>query len=140
LDIAGINIDKKDKMLKELRNDLISFISSIPGVNRCTKYRGELEEGSEWNPVFPSSFVNFTAVTPLSHSADSRMIGRNRFAAEIYVADRHDCADLTETITNELDATEITLGENIYQVKLIEISLLGYVRSVEIWKLKIELH
>ena len=126
-------------MIKELRDELISFISSIDGVNRCAVYKGELEEDAEWNPVMPSAFVNFTVIRPVSYAANNKAIGRNRFAVEIYVADRIECAELAETITNELDLSEITLDDDIYQVKLNEISHLGFIRSVEVWRLKIEL-
>lgn len=126
-------------MIKELRDELISFISSISGVNRCSKYKGELEEDGDWNPMFPCAFVNFTVIKPMSYKADARAIGRNRFAVDIYIADRDDCAELTEIISNELDGSEVALDEDIYQTKIIEISLLGYIRSVEVWKLKIEL-
>ena len=82
-------------MIKELRDELISFISSIDGVSRCSKYKGELEEDGQWNPVMPCAFVNFTVIRPASYAADARAIGRNRFAADIYIADINDCAELT---------------------------------------------
>lgn len=127
-------------MIKELRNELITFISSTGYVERCSTYRGELEEDGDWNPVFPASFVNYTVIRPASHSADSRMIGRNRYALDIYIADRNDCAETAELITNELDASEITLiDDRIYRVKILEVSLLGFIKAVEVWKLKIEL-
>lgn len=52
-------------MLKAIFAELISFIKdAVPGLP-VSRYKGEFEEGSEWNPVFPSCFIQYSGLKPM---------------------------------------------------------------------------
>lgn len=124
-------------MLKEIRADLVEFLGDIPGISKADIYKGEFEEDGEWVPVIPCAFVNFTIVRPSVGNADLT-IARNRYGADIYIADRTDAAQITETVIDELSITDITINDNCFRIKITEVSLLGYIKNIEVWKIKIE--
>lgn len=126
-------------MIKELRDELVTFISTITGLAKCDRYNGEFEEGAEWYPSLPCAFVNFLSIKPVSYSADARILGKNKFAVDIYVAGKYDSSEIAELITNELNEAEIEADDYFYKIKISEIALLGFIKSVEVWKINIEL-
>ncbi|MBK9333853.1 MAG: hypothetical protein IPM96_15960 [Ignavibacteria bacterium] len=125
-------------MITEIRDDLVNFLRGLPEIAKANIYRGELESDGEWHPVMPAAFVNFTVINPKVYLSNSKT-GRYKYSAEVYIADRNDCAPVTEEVAVNLNDASITVDDDIWQIKIIEISLIGYLRSVEVWRVKIEL-
>ncbi len=125
-------------MITELRDELINFLRDLPEIKKATRYSGELEQEGEWNPVMPAAFVNFTVIRAAVVLANAT-IGKRRYAADVYVIDRIDAGAVTETVANELDQADITNGDEYWKIKIVEISLIGYLKAAEVWRLKIEL-
>lgn len=126
-------------MYAELRDELINYLRELPEIKKALPYRGELEEDGEWIPVMPAAFVNFVSIIPTSHMANLA-VARYRYTADIYVADRDDCGPVTESVVSSLENTDITVGDDDnYQIKIVEIRHVGYIRSVEVWMIKINL-
>lgn len=126
-------------MIKELRDELITFISSVANLAKCDRYKGEFEENAEWNPMLPCAFVNFISIKPVSYSASAGILGNNKYTVDIYVAGKYDSSEIAEAITNELDEVEIEINDYSYKVKISGIALLGLIKTVEIWKINVEL-
>lgn len=125
-------------MLKEIRTDLVEFLGNIPGIRKSDIYKGEFEEDGEWTPVIPCALTNFTVLKPSVVNSDVT-IARNRYGADIYIADKFDAAEITEDAADELGGADLSISDNIFRVKIIEISLLGYIKSIEVWRIKIEI-
>lgn len=125
-------------MITEIRDDLVNFLRALPQIKKANIYRGELESDGEWHPVMPAAFVNFTIIYPTVYFSNSK-IGKYKYSAEVYIADRNNCAPVTEEVAINLNDTSITVDDETWQIKIIEISLIGYLRSVEVWRIKIEL-
>lgn len=125
-------------MLKDIRAELIDFLRGIPGIIKSDTYRGEFEEDGEWVPVIPCALTNFTLINPSVITADT-VIARNRYGIDIYIADRTDAAQITEYVSEEINGSDITIDDNIYRIKIVEIGLLGFIKSIEVWRIKIQL-
>lgn len=108
-------------MLKEIRDQLIADIKSALSITHTDKYRGELEEGSEWNPSSESIFVQVVSYRPKVKANDNRVL-KSSAVIKIYAGanTKHDkdALDLIESLINLLAGSTLTVGGNDYKISI----------------------
>jgi hypothetical protein len=121
----------------ELLRDKI--YAAFPELKACAYYKGEFEDGSEWNPVFPSVFVNCSQVLPARESS-AKWLTAN-LILNIYVGVKLEVED-QQNFFNELikfinNFNEDTSLNKIYTFKLNSITLKGYFYNIEAYQLEL---
>ena len=127
-------------MIKEIRDALINTISMETGLGiPCFRYRGELEEGSEWNPVLPAVFVQVTDFEPKSIIADGSS-ATLEYGVMLIMGAKDDSSMLAETLFDYFDGVELSDGDDSWSVSAVKAELLGYVKCVEIHKVFLRIY
>ncbi len=125
-------------MQKEIRDKLISIIdgSSASLTGKVSRYRGEFEKDSRWNPDFPSCFVFLKGFNKDIEGTYGETLKKG-YSFIIYIADRDDCAGLAEEIYNALDGVQIEAGEDFYNLNVRLVKLLGFMYSVDVYTIEL---
>ena len=125
-------------MQKEIRDKLISIIdgSSPSLTGKVSRYRGEFEKDSRWNPDFPSCFVFLKGFNKDIEGTYGETLKKG-YSFVIYIADRDDCAALAEEIYNALDGVQIEAGEDFYNLNVRLVKLLGFMYSVDVYTIEL---
>lgn len=127
-------------MIKEIRDALIDTISMQAGLNTpCFPYRGEFEEGAEWNPVLPAVFVQCTDLEPKNFTAGGSS-GVMEYGVSLYCGDKEDSTLLAESLFDYFDGVQLSAGDNRWFVTAVKAELIGYIKSVEIHKILLRIY
>ena len=97
-------------MIKQIRQQLIADIKDTLGFGTVDKYRGEFEEGSDWNPSHSACFLRVMNYRSRVRAADGRGI-RKSVVIKVYAGSnfRHgkDALDMIEGLINMLDGSTL---------------------------------
>lgn len=121
---------------------------AVPILSRVQRYKGELEEGSQWNPTFPIAFVQFAGYRPEAEATDGQWLSE-RLYFRLYIGDRNasspDGLDALEAVIDFFNSKDIqiTLNEGNKQTFKVKIAkeggdLYGYIVGVDAYVLLIE--
>ncbi|MBW7888388.1 MAG: hypothetical protein H3C35_08520 [Bacteroidetes bacterium] len=100
-------------------------------VKECRYYKGEFEEGSQWNPVFPIVLANCTALTP-EQTSQKGWIAR-KAALGVYVGLQLDDEDQQQFFTEFIEWLTTLFLEG-YELEVQAVNLLGYFNGIEAYK------
>lgn len=110
-------------MLKQIRNQLITEIKDALNFELVDKYRGEFEQGSDWNPRLRNCFIQVMGKARMVTLADLST-GKAKNVLRIYAGanNRHsyDALDVMEPLEDFLHNTRLTFTAdgNTYNAKL----------------------
>lgn len=109
-------------MIKEIRDQLITDIQTELGsLSKVDKYRGEFEEGSDWNPTDTACFIQVVGYKPKVKTASNTVL-KSSVIIRIYSGAnfRHnkDGLDVTEAIISLVNGGLLTVGDNQYRISL----------------------
>lgn len=96
-------------------------------------YRGEFEEGNDWNPIFPVCFVRLRQLSsPIISAAGEGLKDEMRFA--LYIGNKDNAFDISEQVWNQFDDTyDIIPGtETGYNAVSESLEFFAHIKSVEI--------
>lgn len=121
--------------MKELFDLLISKLQTIGVFSLVARYKGEFEEGADWNPIFPACFIRLTGVRPELIGSSGEVL-KHRVSFVLYIADK----DRDEPLVLELiDAVAGITDIDENPVFLNSISWGGYARGVEVYQIEVDL-
>ena len=125
-------------MQKEIRDKLIFLLDeSLPSITgKVTRYRGEFEKDSRWNPEFPACFVFLKGFNKDIEGTYGETLKKG-YSFLIYIADRDDCASLAEEIYNTLDGLQIDIDGDFYKLNIRLVKLLGFLYSVDVYTIEL---
>lgn len=108
------------QMLKEIRDQLIGDIkTALPTLNKIDRYRGELEEGSEWNPDSEAVFVQVIGYKPRLKAADGTIL-KKTVVVRIYAGanTRHDkdALDIVEPLIDLFAGSNFEVDGNNHKI------------------------
>ncbi len=108
-------------MLKTIRDQLKTDIKATNEFQLVDKYRGEFEEGSEWNPTATACFLQVIGFKPRVKAADGNVI-KSTVLIRIYAGtlgkyDR-DALDGAEYIYNLLDGHTLESGNEQWRMSI----------------------
>lgn len=120
-------------MNKNIRDAMIEVISAEGGELKTPAgpYRGELEEGANWNPVLPIVFVQLIDFEPLGLLADN-MSARKEYGISLMVAAKDDSSELAEKVFDSFDGAELTDNGKAWHIRAMKCELVGWIKSVEV--------
>jgi hypothetical protein len=125
-------------MNKIIRDAIIEIMPSAGlGIKLCDKYKGELEESGTWNPELPAMFVQMVDFLPKLEFSDSTA-GRKEYTFALLVADRYDSSELAEKVFDYFDGLTIVKDSDRWEISPLKVELIGWVKSVEIFKVMIK--
>lgn len=113
--------------------------TQFPEIKKVDYYKGEFEEGVEWNPIFPVVFTNCTQINP--KLAGSKIL-TGTLIINIYTGIKIEDEDQTTLFENlvlflnSLNEDAGLSSEFVFEIKLI--LLQGYFYGIEAYR--IELH
>lgn len=91
--------------------EIIEELLETPEGPETGEYRGEFDEGGEWNPKFPCGLIDIVGMKPELRDTSGEVM-KKRYSAVIYAADERDSFELAEDIFNNLNGARIEyLGE-----------------------------
>lgn len=128
-------------MIQEVISLLIDKIKTrFYELNSCTYYKGEFEDGSEWNPVFPAVFLNASGIQPLTETTNEWIFAKiilNVFVAvKLEVDDQQIFLDSFLKYLNSLYSDLELTAE--YKFKINTITLKGYFYGIEVYQIEFE--
>ncbi len=126
-------------MIHEVINTLIDAVEEKFGaesdaatkVEECRYYKGEFEEGSQWNPVFPIVMINCSTVTPELTSQQGWLSVKATLG--VYVGIKLDEENQQEFFAEFLRWIT-TLNIDGYDIEVQAGTLTGYFGGVEAYK------
>lgn len=108
-------------MLKTIRDQLKTDIKATNEFQTVDKYRGEFEDGSEWNPTATACFLQVIGFKPRVKAADGNVIKSTVliriYAGAFYKHDR-DALDSAEFIFNLLDGHTLESGDDRWRMSI----------------------
>lgn len=109
-------------MIKEIRDQLITDIQTeIGSLSKVDKYRGEFEEGSDWNPTDTACFIQVVGYKPKVKTAANTVL-KSSVIIRIYSGAnfRHnkDGLDVTEAVIALVNGGLLTVDGNQYRMSL----------------------
>jgi hypothetical protein len=122
-------------MIHDIMNALTASVTAeFPEVKECRYYKGEFEEGSEWNPVFPVVFINCSSLLPDVESQDGWRQARETF--NVFVGIRMEQADQQTFLANFIRfITSLRIDGCIVEASAI--TLAGYFSGIEAYKIEL---
>ena len=131
-------------MLKEIFKGLEELVrDKIPTV-KVGRYKGEFEEGADWNPAFPAVLIRVNSLLPTERNMSGQVIS---YSAEftLYIADRDmnqpSGLDTIEAVINTIEDNSITNDDygTEYDMKVGDdgMKFLGYGNQVEVYILNV---
>lgn len=99
-------------MLKEIRQQLLEDIKEELGIELVDRYRGEFEEGADWNPAPTVCFIRAVGYRKRIKAADGsglRKTGVFMLYAGGNLRNGKDGLDVAESLINMLDGSVITV-------------------------------
>jgi len=118
--------------MKEIFNSLIDTLRSLNIFSIVDRYKGEFDEGTDWNPVWPACYVRLTNIKPESISS-GREVLKYRVSFTLYVANQ-DRDGLTILDLIEKVSRIITVDNR--PIILVDISWAGYIKGTEIYTIE----
>lgn len=127
-------------MIHTLLNSLKEKIkSNFTIVKEVGYYKGEFEEGSQWNPIFPSVFVNAPLINPGQEGSEKWL--KAAMTVNVYAAFRMETPEQTEFfealllyINNLNDDTDL---KTQYTFEMKPAVLVAYVAGVEAYRIEL---
>lgn len=109
-------------MLKEIRNQLITDIGTqFPTWSRVLKYKGEFEEGSDWNPTPNAVFLQVLGNSIKVMSAHSEIL-KKAAVIKVYAGSNSlsaaDPLDIVEPLMDFLDGATLAVSAKKYTIKV----------------------
>lgn len=130
-------------MLKQILNTIINEISYAAEM-KTGRYKGEFEEGADWNPQFPCALVRMMKMAPEGTTMSNSRFGYST-KLMIYIADRDiqesKTLDTVEYLIGLFDSAEMETEDGKYFRTFIAdegINFYGYGNQVEIYTLTID--
>ena len=125
-------------MIKEIIDSLIAQLpKSVDTVKTADRYRGEFEENSEWNPVFPSVFFQVNEFKPEGLMSDGRTVKKRVFLT-VYCANEYEAAELAESVYDFLDGIAVMDESGVYRnMSCTGGKLHGWFQRVEVYKIEV---
>lgn len=132
-----------NKMLKQILNTIINEISYAAEM-KTGRYKGEFEDGADWNPQFPCALVRVLKMTPeVTGMSNSRLGYVTKMV--IYIGDRETneskTLDTVEYLIGLFDSAEFETEDGKYFHTAIGeegFSFHGYGSQVEVYTLTID--
>lgn len=123
-----------EKLIKKIKNRFAEVI--------CDYYKGEFEEGSEWNPQFPSVFLNCTQLLPGTENPrywiDSTMTMNIYVGIKLEITEQQNFLDEIIKFVNRLnDDSELN---EIYVFRMNSITLKGYFYGIEVYQIELSVN
>lgn len=126
-------------MIHEVINTMIDAIEENFGseseattkIKECKYYKGEFEEGSQWNPVFPVAFVNCSAFNPQQTSQNGWIA--TKASVGVYVGIKLDEKSQQEFFSDFIQWLT-TLYADGYEIEVQAGNLVGYFSGIEAYK------
>lgn len=111
-------------MIKEIRDQLITDIQeNIGSLSKVDKYRGEFEEGSDWNPTDTACFIQVIGYKPKVRSSANTLL-KSTVLIRIYSGAnfRHnkDGLDVTEAVISLVDGGLLDVDGSLYRMAISE--------------------
>lgn len=136
-------------MLKELLNKIEDTIKTQMPTVKVGRYKGEFEEGSDWNPTFPIVLQRLNNYSPIQKNTMNRVTAAET-GITLYVADKDinsskgldtledvlDCFD-GEVLSLESNGATYTVNVSIHDDGC---KLYGYIKGVEIYTVQISVN
>ena len=121
-------------MIKEVIDVLIAGMpASVSAIKKADRYRGEFEEGSDWNPTFPIVLFRVEELKTDTLLADG-VYARKTLEGTVYCGNDYEAAELMESVVDYLNGTMIELDNINYSVSTDGGSLHGWFGRVEVYK------
>lgn len=120
--------------MKDVFDKLTTLLTGLNIFKVISRYKGEFEEGADWNPIFPACYIRLTGVRPELIGSQGEVL-KHRVSFSIYIAD----ADRDEPAVLELiDAVAGIAEIDQNPVFLGNISWGGYAKGVEMYIIELE--
>lgn len=127
-------------MIHTLLNSLEEKIkSNFAIVKEVRYYKGEFEEGSQWNPFFPAVFVNAPLINPGQEGSEKWL--KAAMTVNIYTAIKMENAEQTEFFENLIlyinNLNSDTDLKTQYTFEMKPAVLVAYVAGVEAYRIEL---